>query len=149
MKFNEAVNNYLYGIGNTRVEIKDKLLDYIHKNPRSNIYQLRQWVEEQGIKEDLNIEEMAFEIISEYIQFIKGGLWNESGMPTVKEEELNMGIQLEYKHTTNINDAKRIALNNLTEIPDYYTRLIEMKKQAGIKVQLVKQINGNNYLVTM
>lgn len=149
MKFNEAVNSYLSSVGNERLSKKDSIIDFFYKNPNADKYQLRQWAEENDISEDLDAEQLAFEIIKEYILFIKGGLWNESGMPPVDEEELSMGVQLEYKHTKNVADAKRIALNNLTEIKDYYTRLIEMKKQAGLTVKLIKKIKGRFYEVTM
>lgn len=149
MRFDEAVNSYLNGKGNYRINKKDNLIDFFYKNPEANIYQLRQWAEESGLAEDLNPEQLMFELVSEYIQFVRGGLWNESGMPSVDDEELDMGVQLEYKHTKNVADAKRIALNNLTEIKDYYTRLVEMKKQAGLTVKLIKKINGKFYEVTM
>ena len=149
MRFDEAVNNYLTATGNARVQTKDKVIDYFYKNPDANIYQLRQWAEEGNISEDMDIENLVFEIVSEYIQFLKGGLWTESGMPDVNEEELNIGVQLEFKHTSNVESAKRIALNNLTEIPDYYSRLVELKKSAGLEVKVVKKINGKNYLVTL
>ena len=149
MDFNETLNNYMYATNNSRIAAKDRLIDYLHKNPHSNIYQLRQWAEEENLAEDMNIEDLAFEIIAEYSQFLKGGLWNESGMPSVDDEELEIGVQLEYKHTKNVSDAKRIAKNNLSEIPDYYTRLIEMKKAAGLTVVLKKKIEGKWYEVTM
>lgn len=149
MSFDETYNSYLNGKGNTRINRKDSLIDFFHKTPNATKYQLRQWAEENNLEEDLDVEQLAFEIISEYVQFVKGGLWNESGMPSVDDDELDMGIQLEYKHTRNVADAKRIALNNLTEIKDYYTRLIEMKKQAGLTVKLIKKIKGNFYEVTM
>jgi hypothetical protein len=43
-----------------------------------------------------------------------------------------MGIKVEMEHTTDPLIAKRISLDHLSEIPDYYTRLAKMEKEAGI-----------------
>jgi hypothetical protein len=48
-------------------------------------------------------------------------------------KELAMGIKVEHEHTNNKTVAKRIALDHLAEIPDYYTRLKKMEGEAGIK----------------
>jgi len=45
-------------------------------------------------------------------------------------KELEMGRKVEMEHTINPNFAKRIALDHLAEIPDYYTRLIAMENEA-------------------
>jgi hypothetical protein len=39
------------------------------------------------------------------------------------KKELEMGIKVEMEHTKNKAVAKRIALDHLAEMPDYYTRL--------------------------
>jgi hypothetical protein len=38
-----------------------------------------------------------------------------------------MGIKVEMEHTKNKTIAKRIALDHLAELPDYYTRLLKME----------------------
>ena len=45
-------------------------------------------------------------------------------------EQLRMGIEVEMEHTKNIEIAKRIALDHLSEIKDYYTRLAKMEEEA-------------------
>jgi len=45
-------------------------------------------------------------------------------------EELAKGIKIEQEHTSDPQLAKKIALDHLAEIPDYYTRLDKMEKQA-------------------
>ena len=42
-------------------------------------------------------------------------------------KELKMGIKVEMEHTKNKTIAKRIALDHLAELPDYYTRLLKME----------------------
>ena len=44
--------------------------------------------------------------------------------------ELKKGIKLEREHTDIKAIAKTIAKDHLDEIPDYYTRLIKMERQA-------------------
>lgn len=48
----------------------------------------------------------------------------------VNAQELLLGIQVEKEHTDDENIAKMVALDHLSEIPDYYTRLKKMEKEA-------------------
>ena len=48
-------------------------------------------------------------------------------------KQLKMGIDVEMEHTTNPVISRKIALDHLKEIPDYYTRLDKMEKAAGIE----------------
>lgn len=48
----------------------------------------------------------------------------------VNPEELAMGIQVEYEHTNNEELARKISVDHLTEIPDYYSRLKKMEEEA-------------------
>jgi len=55
----------------------------------------------------------------------------------VDPKELEMGIEVEYEHTTDKETAKRISLDHLAELKDYYTRLKKMEeegKKAGSEV---------------
>lgn len=45
-------------------------------------------------------------------------------------KQLEMGKDIETEHTDNEDKAKAIAKDHLVEIPDYYTRLDEMEKEA-------------------
>lgn len=46
--------------------------------------------------------------------------------------QLEMGIKVEMEHTDDPDMSVEIALDHLEEIPDYYTRLDKMEKDAGI-----------------
>jgi len=46
------------------------------------------------------------------------------------QKELDLGIKIEKEHTTDPKVAREIALDHLTEFPDYYTRLDSMEKKA-------------------
>ena len=50
---------------------------------------------------------------------------------SVNQDELKMGIEIELEHTKDRNVAKKIALDHLAEIADYYTRLKKMEADAG------------------
>ena len=45
-------------------------------------------------------------------------------------EQLEMGINVEMEHTTDPLIAKKISLDHLSEISDYYTRLAKMEAEA-------------------
>jgi len=46
------------------------------------------------------------------------------------QREFKIGTEIEYEHTDNTIEAKKIALDHLKEFPDYYTRLIRMEFEA-------------------
>lgn len=46
------------------------------------------------------------------------------------QNQLKIGIDVEYEHTTSRAQARITALQHLEEIPDYYTRLKKMETQA-------------------
>ena len=48
-------------------------------------------------------------------------------------KQLEMGIKVEMEHTTDPLISRKIALDHLKEIPDYYTRLDKMEKEAGVE----------------
>lgn len=45
-------------------------------------------------------------------------------------EQLKKGIEIEFEHTNSKLVAKLIAKDHIKEIPDYYTRLGKMEKEA-------------------
>lgn len=47
-------------------------------------------------------------------------------------KQLAMGIEMEKEHTDDVEVATAIAKAHLAEIPDYYTRLKAMEKEAGV-----------------
>lgn len=48
-------------------------------------------------------------------------------------KELEMGLEVEKEHSLDPEVTKQIALDHLTEIPDYYTRLKKMEDEAKKK----------------
>jgi len=45
-------------------------------------------------------------------------------------EQLLAGVQIELEHTDDIQQSLNIAVDHITEIPDYYSRLIKMEADA-------------------
>ena len=64
--------------------------------------------------------------------FASNGLYNKSrkSIDKLDKSELAMGIKVELEHTTCPIMARRIAMDHLSEIPDYYTRLDKMESEA-------------------
>ena len=65
-------------------------------------------------------------------EFLEKGRAKEKNITEkdVDADELKMGIEVEYEHTSNPSISKRIALDHLAEIPDYYTRLKKMEDEG-------------------
>lgn len=51
----------------------------------------------------------------------------------VDQNELSMGIKVELEHTKNKDIAKKIALDHLAEMADYYSKLKKMESQSENK----------------
>ena len=68
--------------------------------------------------------------------FFGQGRYNEvkDKKPIIDPKELAMGVKVEMEHTNDPEIAKRISLDHLSEISDYYTRLAALEaegKKAG------------------
>ena len=62
------------------------------------------------------------------------GKHNDTPDDQFNAEELKKGIEIEQEHTDDKELAKAIAKDHLTEIKDYYTRLIKMEAEAKEKI---------------
>jgi len=73
--------------------------------------------------------------------FWEKGRANEKGITEkdVNLDELVMGIEVEKEHTSSPEMAKRIALDHLAELPDYYTRLRKMEDEGKKELGLDKE----------
>jgi len=77
---------------------------------------------------------MAFELTKEHIQRAAAYLLTGKGHyitpGMVDAWQLKEGIKVEYEHTKFKWVATIIALDHLYEFPDYYTRLLQLEKDA-------------------
>lgn len=62
--------------------------------------------------------------------YIKGGYADNKPRSKYNKKQLKMGKKVEMEHTNNPNISEEIASDHLEEIPDYYTRLNKMEKDA-------------------
>jgi len=86
--------------------------------------------------ESLGTDEHKFEeeIYKVLHDFLGAGKYVNSKEKIVPDpKELEMGIKVEMEHTVCPEISRRIALDHLTEIPDYYTRLAKMEKEEGVE----------------
>jgi len=71
--------------------------------------------------------------INEFKNYLKGGIGDNLSIEDIAskhnttisniQHELKKGINVELEHTSDKNLAKEIALDHLTEMPNYYTEL--------------------------
>jgi len=64
--------------------------------------------------------------------FIEGGKADDADVSKYDPDQIVMGIKIEMEHTDDPKVALEIAMDHLEEIPDYYTRLDKMEKEAGV-----------------
>ena len=72
-------------------------------------------------------------MISERADNLLGGLADDKEPEDFDPAQLAMGIRVEMEHTNDKAVAMEIAMDHLTEIPDYYTRLETMEDEANMK----------------
>jgi hypothetical protein len=109
-------------------KIKETIFEFLKSNPYPTDKEYHAQAEKLGLKPD-EFETAAYALLSD---FIAHGRANEKGITEadVDPKELEMGIKVEMEHTNNPIIAKRIALDHLAEIPNYYTLLAEMEKKG-------------------
>lgn len=74
---------------------------------------------------------MRFKSFSEHIkesERLLGGKGDWVPFEDVDKKQLRVGIEVEYEHTNDYNVSREIAMDHLTEDPQYYTKLL----QAGL-----------------
>lgn len=62
----------------------------------------------------------------------KGGRADKREVLEFDLDQLLQGIKIEHEHTSDPDEALKIAMDHLSEIPDYYTRLEKMEREAGV-----------------
>lgn len=112
-------------------EIKMKIMGLLSSTPSPSDGVIHKMADDLGINVHM-FESIIYEILGSFVGY---GMAKKKGF---KEEdadvkELKMGIKVEAEHTNWSPIAKRIALDHLSEIPDYYTRLAKMESDAGVK----------------
>jgi len=109
-------------------DLLEKIIKWFQANPYPNDDAVHAFANELGIDEH-EFEKHIYHILSSVLS---------EGKSKGKEiehdpKQLEMGIKVEMEHTTNPLISRKIALDHLKEIPDYYTRLDKMEKEAGVE----------------
>lgn len=89
-----------------------------------------------------DVESQIYALLTWYMSgdFLKHGDDPDSNFDA---NELAMGVKVEMEHTNDPAIAKKIAKAHLSEIPDYYTWLMSMEKQAKeVKSQALMRTPG-------
>ena len=109
-------------------EIYAKIMDFFADNPSPPDKDVH------ALANKLGIDEHKFE---GYIYAILGSILGTGeakkkgfAEKDADRNELALGIKAEMEHTKNKAISKRIALDHLAELPDYYTRLMKMEKKG-------------------
>jgi len=106
-------------------ELHGKIIKWFIENPYPDDESVRGMAEQLGMSED-GFEK---EIYATFSSFISEG-FSKGHDVDADPEELKMGIEVEYEHTTNPLLSRKIAMDHLVEIPDYYTRLKKLEDEA-------------------
>src|SRR5712692_7238150 len=73
----------------------------------------------------------AFQVdIKDFQENLEGGLADGKPITEYDLEELLMGIKIEREHTRESFIALEIAMDHLERIPDYYSRLRRLEREA-------------------
>lgn len=107
-------------------DLKGQIIKWFLKNPYPDDDKVHAFAEELGVDPD-DFEKEVYAILS---SMLSEGLSKGEERPEFDKKELKDGIEVEYEHTTNPLIAKKIAMDHLVEIPDYYTRLAAMEDEA-------------------
>jgi len=115
----------------TDPELKMKLMTFFKENPEPSDEGeggVHAFAEKEGI-DPHEFEESIYAILGSF--FGAGFAYeNDFTEEDADPEQLKMGIKVEMEHTSDPLIAKRISLDHLQEIPDYYTRLAKMEAEA-------------------
>lgn len=111
----------------------NQVIDFLVENPDPVDALIHNFADQNDL--DINeVESIFYLLATRTAEFMRGGRSNEKGFTEADadETELKAGIEIESEHSPNSSIAKKIAVDHLSEIPDYYTRLKQMEYAANI-----------------
>jgi hypothetical protein len=109
-------------------DLVTEIIKFFVENPYPQDDKVHAFAQEMGMNEH-EFEAKIYAILSDILTEGKSKDFNGKYDP----EQMKMGRQVEFEHTTIPEVADKIARDHLAEIPDYYTRLAKMEKEAGIE----------------
>ena len=114
------MNSYL----KKKKSIEDKIIDFFRKNPNPSDKMVHSFANDEVIDEH-KFEEIIYKLFSSFVSIGKHNNIEDSEFDS---KELKKGIKIEMEHTDDKLIAKAIAKDHLSELPDYYTRLVKMEE---------------------
>ncbi len=99
--------------------IMGAIIDFFSSSEKPTDKEVHELAEQLGIDEH-ELEEKIYELLSD---FFNAGEYKRNPPEEIDEEELKKGIKVEMKHTDSEAIARKIALDNIAKMSDYYTKL--------------------------
>jgi hypothetical protein len=118
----------LNSINISEIEQAKSMFSFFKKHPDPSPEIIKMFIEKIGITET-QFYVLCAKLLS---SFASHGKYNSS-KKKIKDFDYNQlmkGIKVEYEHTNCQIMARRIAMDHLSELPDYYDRLEKMEKQG-------------------
>lgn len=109
-------------------DLLGKIVEWFQANPYPDDDAVHAFANKLGIDEH-EFEKHIYHVLSSILSEGK----SKGKDLKVDSEQLEMGIKVEMEHTTCPVISRKIAMDHLAEIPDYYTRLDKMEKEAGVE----------------
>jgi hypothetical protein len=111
--------------------LRSKLIKFFTRVKNPSDSSVHRFADKLNIDPD-ELEEEIYGIMS---SLFSAGKYNENSDIEIDDDELEKGVEVEMEHTDCPLIAKRIALDHLAELSDYYTRLEKMEHNI-IKSQI-------------
>lgn len=127
-------------------EIHAEIKKFLKNNPNPKDSQIHALADKLGI-DTHKFEEHVYMILGDMLKnenkdMVKGGKADKMDPQKIADKhgvsvdeinkQIEMGIKVELEHTDSKQLAREISMDHLMEIPDYYTRLTKMEKDAGV-----------------
>lgn len=113
---------------NGEMDLRAEIVKWFLKNPYPSNADVDKFSKKLGAKPE-DFKKQIYSIISSILSEGKSKGKDIEPNP----HELEMGIKVEMEHTSCPIVSRKIAMDHLVEIGDYYTRLDKMENEAGVK----------------
>lgn len=110
-------------------DVLSVVVDFFVNNPTAKYDELSKFVKSKGI-DYYDMDYALTDLARSFVGFLFEGAYAKADLSSVDAEQLTRGIEVEREHTSSDLIAKKIALDHLAEIDDYYTRLDKMESEA-------------------
>ena len=119
------------------------IIDFFAQTPMPTDQQYHEFAEQQGI--DIHAaEQIAYALAGKYVMFLRGGKSQGFDPNSVDPKTIEQGMQVESEHTPDPASQKKICLDHISEMPDYYDRLVQMEGNTGEQKQAVVPKQGES-----